>query len=129
MPPPRSFFSPMRLDTLRAYCLAKPGATEDQPFGPDNLVFKVAGKMFAITDLERVPVEVGLKCDPERAVELREAYDGIYPGPYLNKKHWNYVRLGGDVPDALVRELVDHSYDLVVAGLPRAARERLVAGG
>ena len=115
----------MHLDAFRDYCLAKPHATEDLPFGPDVLTFKVAGKMFAITNLERLPPAVGLKCDPERALELREAYDGISTGPYLNKKHWNYVQLRGDVPDHLIHELVDHSYALVVAGLPRRERERL----
>lgn len=119
----------MHLDDLRRYCLDKPGAFEDQPFGPDALVFKVAGKMFAITNLERLPAAVGLKCDPERALELREEYDGIGTGPYLDKKHWNSVRLDGDVPGALVRELVDHSYDLVVAKLPKGERARLAGLG
>jgi predicted DNA-binding protein (MmcQ/YjbR family) len=119
----------MHLDDLRLYCLAKPGATEDTPFGPDVLVFKVMGKMFALTNLDKLPAcEVGLKCDPERTLALREAYEGIFPGPYLDKKHWNYVALQGDVPGALVRELVDHSYDLVVAKLPRRERERLARG-
>jgi len=119
----------MYLDDLRRYCLEKPGATEDQPFGPDVLVFKVGGKMFAITNLDKLPAcEVGLKCEPERALELREQYGGIFPGPYLDKKHWNYVALQGDVPAALVRELVDHSYALVVAKLPKRERERLDAG-
>ncbi|HLT46498.1 MAG TPA: MmcQ/YjbR family DNA-binding protein [Rubricoccaceae bacterium] len=125
----------MHLDDLRRYCLSKPGAFEDQPFGPDVLVFKVAGarreaaRMFAITNLEKLPdAEVGLKCDPERALSLREEYEGVFPGPYLNKKHWNYVALRGDVPAGVIRELVDHSYDLVVAGLPRRERERLGRG-
>jgi predicted DNA-binding protein (MmcQ/YjbR family) len=120
----------MHLDDLRRYCLAKPGATEDQPFGPDVLVFKVAGKMFAITNLDKLPAcEVGLKCDPERALELRDQYEGIFPGPYLDKKHWNYVALQGDVPAEGVRALVDHSYDLVVAKLPKQERARLAGLG
>ncbi len=119
----------MHLDALRDYCLAKPHATEDLPFGPDALTFKVAGKMFAITDLSDLPPAVGLKCDPERSLDLRERYEGIHPGPYLNKKHWNYVQLQGDVPNDLIRELVDHSYDLVWAGLPRRERGRLAASG
>ena len=116
----------MHLDDLRHYCLEKPGATEDQPFGPNVLVFKVMGKMFGLAGLEKLPAcDVGLKCDPERALALREAYDGIAPGPYLDKKHWNYVALQSDVPNAEICALVDHSYDLVVAGLPKRERERV----
>lgn len=119
----------MHLDDLRHYCLAKPGAWEDQPFGPDVLVFKVVRKMFALTNLEKLPdSEVGLKCDPQRALALRETYDGVFPGPYLDKRHWNYVALRRDVPAEVVRALVDHSYDLVVAGLPRRDREALAKG-
>jgi predicted DNA-binding protein (MmcQ/YjbR family) len=118
----------MHLDDLRRYCLAKPGAFEDQPFGPDVLVFKVAGKMFALTNLEKLPdAEVGLKCDPERALALREEYEGVFPGPYLDKRRWNYVALRADVPADVIRELVDHSYALVVAGLPKRERARLAA--
>lgn len=118
----------MHLDALRDVCLAQRGAYEDTPFGPDTLVFKVEGKMFGIVGLEAVEPAVGLKCDPERAVDLRERYGGIHAGPYLNKRHWNYVDLRSDVPEALVRDLVAHSYALVVAGLPRAARQRLAGG-
>ena len=119
----------MHLDDLRTHCLAKPGATEDLPFGPDVLVFKVAGKMFALARLDRHPPAVDLKCDPERALELRERYDDVRPGYHMNKRHWNTVGLQGDVPSALVRELADHSYALVVAGLPRRERDRLGGGG
>lgn len=117
----------MHLDELRTYCLSKPGATEDLPFGPDALVFKVRGKMFALTNLERLPPGVGLKCDPERAADLRERYEGIGTGPYLHKRLWNLVGLQSDVPAALIRQLVDHSYDLVVAGLTRKERAALAA--
>ncbi|MEO0556947.1 MAG: MmcQ/YjbR family DNA-binding protein [Bacteroidota bacterium] len=117
----------MYLDTLRTYCLAKPGVTEDLPFGPDTLVFKVQGKLFALTNVEWVESAVNLKCDPERAVELREQYAGIRPGYHMNKRHWNTVELRADVPGDLLRQLVDHSYDLVVAGLPKRLRDELTA--
>ena len=116
----------MHLDALRDLCLGLPGATEDQPFGPDTLVFKVQGKMFALTNLERLPPAVNLKCDPERAVELRERYAGVAPGYHMNKRHWNTVELRADVPGDLVRQLVGDSYALVVAGLPRRLRDELV---
>lgn len=117
----------MHLDSLRDHCLTKPGVTEGFPFDGDTLVFKVAGKMFALVSLERVPPTVSLKCGPERAVDLRETYEDVQPAYHMNKRHWNSVGLQGDVPSALVRELVDHSYTLVVAGLPR--RERAHLGG
>lgn len=116
----------MHLDTLRTYCLAKPGSSEDLPFGPDTLVFKVEGKLFALTNLEWIEPAVNLKCDPARAVELREQYAGIRPGYHMNKRHWNTVDLQGDVPGGLIRQLVDHSYDLVVAGLPKRVRDERV---
>ena len=115
----------MHLDTFRDLCLAQPGATEDQPFGPDTLVFKVAGKMFALLNVERLPPAVNLKCDPERALELREAYIGVRPGYHMNKRHWNTVELKGDVPSSVIRDLVEHSYALVVAGLTKRLRDTL----
>ena len=117
----------MHLDELRDYCLAKRGAWEDQPFGPDALVFKVRSKMFAITNLERMPPGVGLKCEPEQALLLREQFEGVTTGPYLNKKHWNLVQLQGDVPADAIRRFVDVSYALVVAGLTKKEREALAA--
>ena len=117
----------MHLDTFRDLCLGLPGATEDLPFGPDALVFKVAGKMFALTNLERTPPAATLKCDPERAVELRERYADVEPGYHMSKRHWNTVGLQGDVPADVVRQLVQDSYALVVAGLP--ARLRAEIGG
>jgi predicted DNA-binding protein (MmcQ/YjbR family) len=115
----------MHLDALRTHCLARPGATEDLPFGPDTLVFKVGGKMFAAAALDALPPRVALKCDPERAVELRERYAAVSTAPYFDKRHWNAVALDGEVPDAEVRALVEHSYALVVAGLTRKARAAL----
>ncbi|MGB3544269.1 MmcQ/YjbR family DNA-binding protein [Rubrivirga sp.] len=115
----------MHLDELRDHCLAKPGVTEGFPFDNDTLVFKVAGKMFALMSLERVPTTVNLKCDPERAVQLREEYADVEPGYHMSKVHWNTVGLQGDVPGRVVRELTDHSYDLVVSKLTKAARATL----
>jgi len=110
---------------LRRWCLAQPGAVEDFPFGPRTSVFKVAGKVFALTALDGAPLEVSLKCEPELAVELRDAYPAIRPGYHLNKRHWNTVTLDGSLPDRLVRDLVEDSYDLVVGALPKRTREQL----
>jgi predicted DNA-binding protein (MmcQ/YjbR family) len=99
---------------------------EDFPFSPEISVFKVQGKMFALSWLDNRPLTVNLKCDPEDAVRLRSEYEGlIKPGYHMNKRHWNTVTVDGDLPDRLVAELVEDSYDLVVAGLPRADRLRL----
>ena len=117
----------MRLDEFRELCLAQPGASESLPFGPDALVFKVRGKMFALLNLERLPETGALKCHPERAAELRERYAGVAPGWHLNKRHWNDVVLASDVPAPLIRELVGHSYALVVARLTRKERAALDA--
>lgn len=111
---------------FRDYCLGKLGVTEDTPFGPDTLVFKVGGKLFALIDIEKFE-SVNLKCDPERAVELREQYDGIIPGYHMNKKHWNTVSFGGSVPDRLILELVDHSYELVFKSLPKKLQNEISA--
>lgn len=105
----------MNIEQFREYCLAKKGVTEDLPFGPDTLVFKVMGKMFALSALERLPPQVNLKCDADRVVELREEYDGaIIPGYHMNKVHWNTLMLD-ELPPKLISELVDHSYSLVVS--------------
>ncbi|MDX3849396.1 MmcQ/YjbR family DNA-binding protein [Streptomyces sp. AK02-01A] len=111
---------------IRACCLGQNGAFEDTPFPryPELTVFKVAGKIFALSALEERPLKVALKCDPEEAIRLREAHPGIVPGWHLNKRHWNTVTVGG-LPDRMVRELIEDSYDLVVAGLPKAQRLRL----
>ena len=114
----------MTLDQLQAYCAKKSGVSWDTPFGPDVLVFRVAGKMFALAPIN-VFDTVNLKCDPERAIELREQYEGIIPGYHMNKQHWNTVDVTGGVPEKLIRELVDHSYDLVRASLPKKVREEL----
>ncbi|WP_367041769.1 MmcQ/YjbR family DNA-binding protein [Streptomyces sp. Je 1-332] len=110
---------------LRAFCLSFNDVVEEFPFGPEASVFKVAGKMFALSSLDAVPLTVNLKCDPDLAVQLREAHPEIVPGWHMNKRHWNTVSLAGELPDQQVRELVEDSYDLVVAGLPKAERLRL----
>lgn len=117
----------MFADELQQYLLSRPFTTEEQPFGPDVLVYKVKGKMFATLGIDDDD-EMGrtnLKCDPERALELRETYQAILPGYHMNKKHWNTLVLDGSLSDALVRELVDHSWELVVQGLPKKVRDEL----
>jgi predicted DNA-binding protein (MmcQ/YjbR family) len=113
---------------LRRWCLAQAGAVEDFPFGPEHSVFKVGGKMFALSALDRAPLEVSVKCEPELAVQLRDGYDAIRPGYHLNKRHWNTITLDGSLSDQLVRDLVEDSYDLVVDALPRRTREQLASG-
>ncbi|MFF7854163.1 MmcQ/YjbR family DNA-binding protein [Streptomyces sp. NPDC007904] len=111
---------------LRALCLSFNAAVEDFPFNPETSVFKVLGKLFALTNLDARPLRVNLKCDPDDAIRLRTAHpDLIVPGYHMNKRHWNTVTADGTLPDRLVRELVEDSYDLVVAGLPRTERLKL----
>ncbi|CAM5319877.1 DNA-binding protein [Streptomyces spiroverticillatus] len=110
---------------LRTICLGFNEAVEEFPFTPETSVFKVLGKVFALSALDAVPLSVNLKCEPENAIRLRAAYPAVVPGWHMNKRHWNTVTLDGSVPDRLVREMVEDSYDLVVAGMPRATRLRL----
>ena len=114
----------MNIEEFREYCLHMPGASEECPFGPDTLVFKVGGKMFALCGISEFG-SVNLKCDPERAVQLREQYSQINPGYHMNKKHWNTVETEG-LPHPFIRELIRHSYELVVSGL--SLKERKVLG-
>jgi predicted DNA-binding protein (MmcQ/YjbR family) len=111
---------------LRRWCLQHAGAIEDFPFGPEHSVFKVAGKMFALSALDRVPLEVSVKCEPELAAELRHNYLSIRPGYHLNKRHWNRITLDRSLPDQVVRDLIEDSYDwssrllrLLLPELPR----------
>jgi len=115
----------MDLPDVIAHCLSLPGTEETTPFGPEALVYKVAGKMFAVTVPEDFPARINLKCDPSRAIELRDEHKAIKPGWHMNKKHWNTVVLDGSLPPKLVRELVEHSYQLVVAALSKKAQEGL----
>ena len=110
---------------LRKLCLSFNGATEEFPFGDEVSVFKVGGKMFALSFLRRQPLEVNLKCEPELAVELRTSYESVRPGYHMNKRHWNTVTLGGDLPERLARDMVEDSYDLVVSALPKRVQLQL----
>ncbi len=113
----------MNIEEFRAYCLAKKAVEECFPFDEFTLVFKVAGKMFALTGLDSEEFKVNLKCEPERATQLREEFpNDILPGFHMSKKHWNTVAFEGDLEEKLLRELIDHSYDLVVNGLPRKVK-------
>ncbi len=115
----------MHIDELREYCLTKPGVEETFPFNATTLVFKVMGKMFVLCDVDNF-TGFNAKCDPERAMELREQYpEAVLPGYHMHKKQWNTVVAHSNVPDALQKELVDHSYELVVAGLPSKLKEEL----
>jgi predicted DNA-binding protein (MmcQ/YjbR family) len=104
---------------FRKYCLKKRGVTEDSPFGPEHIVFKVGGKMFALLAFEEVPPTANLKCDPDRALELRDRYEEVQPGYHMNKKHWNTVTVAGGIPAAELLQMIDHSYELVVKSLPK----------
>lgn len=116
----------MTPDRLKAACLAYTGAGEEFPFDEHLSVFKVAGKMFALSALGHRPLSVNLKCEPELASQLRTSYAAVTPGWHMNKRHWNTVVLDdGSLPEQLILDLIEDSYDLVVAGLPRAVRERL----
>jgi predicted DNA-binding protein (MmcQ/YjbR family) len=112
----------MNLESFREYCLSKPQASEGTPFGPDVLVFKVGGKMFALASLDEVPATANLKCDPDLALELRDRYEQVRPGYHMNKKHWNTIDIEAGIPDAELRKMIDHSYELVVKRLPKSGR-------
>ncbi|MFI0480306.1 MmcQ/YjbR family DNA-binding protein [Actinomadura sp. 9N215] len=115
-----------RRDRVIGECLAKPGSVEDYPFGDEVAVFKVAGRMFALVPLGAQPGSVSLKCDPDLALDLRGRYAAITAGYHLNKRHWNTVVLDGSVPEEELLELIDHSYELVVASLTKAQRNELL---
>jgi predicted DNA-binding protein (MmcQ/YjbR family) len=109
----------MKFESLREYLLNKRGSYEDFPFGPSVIVFKVMGKMFALVPLDETPPRINLKCDPELALHLREAYESVLPGYHMNKRHWNTVILDGPMPDSDLMAMIDDSYDLVVNGLKK----------
>ena len=114
----------MNIETFRDFCLSKKGVTEEFPFDEETLVFKVMGKLFALTNVDLFK-SVNLKCDPEWAIELREKYDAIKPGFHMNKKHWNTIEIDGSLSDSFIRQLISHSYDLVVEKLPKAMKVEL----
>ncbi len=114
----------MYLDELREYCLSKPETSEGLPFDEETLVFKVAGKIFLLTNISDSS-SMNVKCEPEYALQLREHYPEIQPGYHMNKKMWNTISLTGNLTKALILSLIDHSYQQVVKGLKKADRERL----
>lgn len=111
----------MNIEEFREYCLTKLGVTEELPFGPDTLVFKVAGKIFALTDINQFD-SINLKCDPVKATELREQFEEVKPGYHMDKKHWNTVSTQGNLPDLVLKEWIDQSYYLVYAKLTRSQK-------
>lgn len=115
----------MNRNDLAAYCLSKPGAVVEQPFGPGADVFKVMGKMFALIPENAAPPLISLKCDPTFAEILRQTYPAVTPAYHMNKQHWNGVKVDGSVPDDEIEEWIDHAYALVVKGLTKAQRQRL----
>jgi len=115
----------MDIESFREYCLSKKGVTEEFPFDETTLVFKVMGKMFALTGLNKIPFSVNLKCDPDRAIELREYHPEIIAGYHMSKKHWNTVNFSGGLATNMLTELIDHSYALVVSGLTKKAKQEL----
>jgi predicted DNA-binding protein (MmcQ/YjbR family) len=116
----------MNIETLREYCLSKKAVTESFPFGENTLVFKVKDKIFLLVSLSSNPLQFNAKCEPEKAIELREQYDAVQPGYHMNKKHWNTVIIDGSIPAALIKEMIDDSYNLIVQSLPKKTREELM---
>ena len=116
----------MDLETIRKYCLEKKYSSESFPFGESTLVFKVSGKMFLLIGLDDLPLQFNVKCDPDKAEELRETYSSVIPAFHMNKKHWNTVILDGHIPSRLIREWIDDSYDLVVRSLPQKERKKFL---
>ena len=115
----------MNIEQIREYCLNKKGVTEEFPFNEETLVFKVMGKIFLLSSLDEIPLQINLKCDPELAIELREKYETVQPGYHMNKKHWNTIIIDGSVPDKKILEWIDHSFSLVFAGLRKSDIEKL----
>jgi predicted DNA-binding protein (MmcQ/YjbR family) len=114
----------MDIEFFRNYCLSKKGVTEELPFDEQTLAFKVMGKMFALTNVDTF-VSINLKCEPEKAVELREQYEGVRPGYHMNKKHWNTVLINGSISNKLLKEWIDDSYNLVASSLTKKLQEEL----
>lgn len=115
----------MNIEELRDFCLSKKGVEECFPFGPDTIVFKVMGKVFLIADINDKPLHFNVKCDPEKAIELREEYPSVKPGFHMNKKHWNTVTCDGRIGTKLLKDWISHSYALVLESLPKKHKEEL----
>ena len=116
----------MPVENLRSYCLAKTAVSESFPFDEHTLVFKVAGKMFALFSLEKHPLQINLKCEPEKAIDLRERYHSVIPGYHMNKQHWNTIIIDGELSKELLEELIVNSYDLVVSKLTRKVKSEFL---
>jgi len=115
----------MNIETIREYCLKKRGVTEELPFNETTLVFKVMNKMFLLASLDSVPLSINIKCNPEKAVDMREQYDSVEPAYHMNKTHWNSVIIDRTIPDKEILTWIDDSYNLVVSGLKKADKEKL----
>ena len=115
----------MNLVNLKLYFKNKSGSIEDYPFGPDTLVYKVMGKMFALVGIDESPLRINLKCDPNEAIILRDMYESVIPGYHMNKEHWNTVILDGNIPEPEIYKMIDESYRLVVKSLKKSYREKL----
>ena len=115
----------MDANAAEAYLLGKPEAQKDFPFGPDVAVMKVRGKMFATLGDEQGEGRMNLKCDPDQALALRDIFEAVIPGYHMNKKHWNTIKLDGSIPVGEIQRMIDHSYALVVGGLPKKVREAM----
>jgi len=118
----------MNTETLRLYCLAKKGVEESLPFGPETLVFKVGGKVFLLAALDAVPLQFNIKCDPERAMLLREQHTSVLPGYHMNKQHWNTVLVDGTVSEKLLWQWIDDSYALVLNNLSKGLKQKIISG-
>jgi len=115
----------MNIEQLRDYCLSKAGAEETLPFGPDTLVYKAGGKVFLLVGLENEELRFNVKCDPDKAIELREQFSCVMPGYHMNKKHWNTIVADGSVSSKQLKEWIDHSYTLIIDSLPKKIRDEL----
>ena len=116
----------MNIEQIRNHCIKKKGVTEEFPFGEDTLVFKVMGKMFLLASLDSIPLQINLKCDPEKVIELREEFEAVQPGYHMNKKHWNTVIIDGSIPMKKIFEWIDDSYNLVAARLIKSQKKKIL---
>jgi predicted DNA-binding protein (MmcQ/YjbR family) len=115
----------MNIESIREYCLKKKGVTEEFPFNEETLVFKVMGKIFLLASLEKIPLQINLKCDPEFAIELREKYDSVIPGYHMNKKHWNTIIIDDSITPKNIFEWIDHSYNLVSESFSQKIKSKM----
>lgn len=121
-----AIFVKMNIEELRNYCLSLKGVTESLPFGPETLVFKVMNKVFLLTGLDNEPLQFNAKCEPEKAIELREQYPCVIPGYHMNKKHWNTIVVDGSVSNDVLKQWINDSYKLVANGLTKKEKQELL---